>query len=132
MIALIALLLVRHFTLRWFYRRAPPESLRLVVLDTLRIPAVLWCVAAAVQIALEMSIVPDRYIDRAATSIVRVLTVLSVVLWRDRMSLAPIPISPATSISRIVTNIFQLTYFPLLSSILIESFSPLLRRRDES
>ncbi len=81
LIALAALLLLRHFLLRWLYRSAPPESLRLVMLDTVRFPAVLWCIAAAVQIALQMSIVPDRYIGRAATSIVAfVIVSLSMVL----------------------------------------------------
>ncbi|MEO7653943.1 MAG: mechanosensitive ion channel family protein [Bryobacteraceae bacterium] len=81
LIALLGLLLLRHVALRWLYGLAPADSLRRVVLDTLRVPAVLWCIAAAVQIALRMSIVPARYIDRAATSIVAFLIVsLSMVL----------------------------------------------------
>ena len=81
LIALLSLLLMRHLALGWLYGRAPAESLQRVVLDTLRFPAVLWCIAAAVQIALRISIVPARYIDRAATSIIAfVIVSLSMVL----------------------------------------------------
>ena len=81
LIALLALLLMRHLVLGWLYGRAPAASLQRVVLDTVRFPAVLWCIAAAVQIALQISIVPARYVDRAATSIIAFMIVsLSMVL----------------------------------------------------
>jgi small-conductance mechanosensitive channel len=70
LIALLAILLLRHFTLGTLYRRLPQDSLRRVMVDTVRFPSLLWGIAAAVQIALEMSIVPDRYVGRAATAII--------------------------------------------------------------
>lgn len=70
LLTLLTLLLIRHFFIRWLYRRSRGEgTLGHIAIDTLRLPSVLWCVAAAVKFGLQMSIIPDKYNDRASTAI---------------------------------------------------------------
>src|SRR6267142_1987597 len=81
-LTLLILLLLRHWLIKWLYGRSAGEGrFGLIVLETLRFPSVLWCIAAAVQIALEISIIPDKYVGRAANAIWAFLIVsLSMVL----------------------------------------------------
>src|SRR6266853_1377171 len=67
---LLVLLLLRHLFIKWLYGRTRDEgSFGHVALDTLRFPSLLWSIAAAVQIALEISIIPAKYVGRASTAI---------------------------------------------------------------
>ncbi len=76
LLTLLVLLLVRHFLIRWMYRRSRGEgSAGYIALETLRLPSVLWCVAAAVKFGLEMSIIPAKYNARASTAILAFLIV---------------------------------------------------------
>lgn len=71
LLALLILLLVRHWLLRWSYRRARREdSIAYIILETLRVPSILWCVAASVQMGLELSIIPPKYTGRASNAII--------------------------------------------------------------
>src|SRR5437870_2978259 len=81
-LTLLVLLLLRHWLIKWLYRRSGGEGhFRFIVLETLRLPSILWCVAAAVQIGLEISIIPDKYVGRASNAILAFLIVsLSLVL----------------------------------------------------
>ena len=66
---------LRRWLFKRLYKRSGGEGFGYVVLETVRFPSVLWCIAAAVQIWLEMAIIPDKYVDRASTSIVAFLIV---------------------------------------------------------
>src|SRR5216683_7115736 len=81
-LTLLILLLLRHWLIKWLYGRWGGEGrFGLIVLETLRFPSVLWCIAAAVRIGLDISIIPDKYIGRASTAILAFLIVsLSMVL----------------------------------------------------
>ncbi|HTM52204.1 MAG TPA: mechanosensitive ion channel family protein [Bryobacteraceae bacterium] len=72
-LTLLALVAVRHWLLKWLYGRAAEGHFGHIVLETLRIPSVLWCIAGAVQFALDNSLIPDKYMDRASTAIVAFL-----------------------------------------------------------
>jgi small-conductance mechanosensitive channel len=75
-LTLLVLMLVRRFLFRSFYRRSRGEgTFGYIVLDTLRLPSVLWCIAAAVKFGLEMSIIPAKYTGRATTAILAFLIV---------------------------------------------------------
>lgn len=70
LLALLILLPARHVLFRWLYRRAASEhSVAQVVLETLRLPTMLWCIAAALQIGLELSPTPEKYTGRARSAI---------------------------------------------------------------
>ncbi len=79
---LLLLLFVRHLVIKWLYSRTRGEgSFGHIALDTLRFPSLLWSIAAGVQIALEISIIPDKYVGRASTAIAAFLIVsISMVL----------------------------------------------------
>jgi hypothetical protein len=48
-LTLVILLLLRHWLIKWLYGRSLGEGrFGPIVLETLRFPSVLWCVAAAV------------------------------------------------------------------------------------
>src|SRR5437667_8283201 len=81
-LTLLILLLLRHWLIKWLYGRSGGEGrFAFIVLETLRVPSVLWCIAAAVQIGLDISIIPDKYVGRASTAILAFLIVsLSMVL----------------------------------------------------
>lgn len=77
---LLALWFVRRLLLRRVFRlSAGPESLAQVVADTLRIPSMLWSIAAALHYALRVSELPEKYTDRVANAIV-IFIVLSLCL----------------------------------------------------
>ena len=82
LLTLLILLVVRHFSIKWVYRRSTGEgTVGYIALETLRLPSVLWCVAAAVKFGLEMSIIPAKYTARASTAIFAFLIVsISMVL----------------------------------------------------
>src|SRR5262245_16659533 len=76
LLTLLVLLLVRHVCIKWLYSCSRRDgALGYVALETLRGPSVLWCIAAAVAIGLEMSLIPDKYTGRAATAILAFLIV---------------------------------------------------------
>jgi small-conductance mechanosensitive channel len=76
LLTLLVLLLVRHFFIQWMYRRSRGEGTAgHIALDTLRLPSVLWCIAAAVKFGLEMSIIPAEYNARASTAILAFLII---------------------------------------------------------
>jgi small-conductance mechanosensitive channel len=76
LLTFLALLLVRHFLIKWLYRRTRGAGTAgYIALETLRLPSVLWCIAAAVKFGLEMSIVPAKYNARASTAILAFLIV---------------------------------------------------------
>src|SRR5262245_15266902 len=78
LLTLLVLLFVRHLCIKWLYSRSRGDNtLGYVALETLRVPSVLWCIAAAVAIGLEISIIPVRYTGRAATAILAFLIVSS-------------------------------------------------------
>ena len=59
-LALLAVLIVRRLVMGWLRRQArQPGSLAAVVLETIRFPSLLWCLAAAIAISL-------RYVDLTA------------------------------------------------------------------
>src|SRR5438270_14023177 len=75
-LTLLVLLVARHWLIKWLHSRSRADGGFLhIALDTLRFPSVLWCIAAAVQIGLEMSIVPDKYVGKASSAIVAFLIV---------------------------------------------------------
>ena len=76
LLTLLVLLLVRHFFIQWMYRRSRGEgSAGHIALDTLRLPSVLWSIAAAVKFGMEMSIIPAKYTARASTAILAFLII---------------------------------------------------------
>jgi small-conductance mechanosensitive channel len=76
LLTLLVLLLARHILIKWIYRRSRGEgSFGYIAVDTLRLPSVLWCIAAAVKFGLEMSIIPAKYNARASTAILAFLIV---------------------------------------------------------
>src|SRR3954453_17422008 len=67
---LLVLLLIRHLCIKWLYGRTRGEaSFGHIALDTLRFPSLLWSIAAAVQFALEFSIIPPKYVGKAGSAI---------------------------------------------------------------
>src|SRR5579864_1047945 len=69
-LTLAGLLFARSLCIRWLFKRAKaPETLSYITLETLRVPSLLWCVAAAVKFGLDMSIIPQKYTGRASTAI---------------------------------------------------------------
>ena len=76
LLTLLVLLLVRRYFIKWIYRRSRGEgSFGYIAVDTLRLPSVLWCIAAAVKFGLEMSIIPAKYNARASTAILAFLII---------------------------------------------------------
>jgi small-conductance mechanosensitive channel len=76
LLTLLILLLIRHFCIMWLYRRSKGEgTVGHIVLETLRLPSVLWCIAAAVKFGLEMLIIPAKYNARASDAILAFLIV---------------------------------------------------------
>lgn len=70
-IALAAVLVVRHMLLRWVRRRAASsKSLAPAVLETIRLPSILWCLAAAVAISLRFLELTPKVMRWADASIV--------------------------------------------------------------
>ena len=117
LIALLVLLLARHFLLKWLYRRAPHlMSLASVALETLRVPSVLWCLAAALHIALQLSEVPERYTVPAGrfilvflvlslSMVVASVSVRMLTLYGQHRSIA----FAASGLARALINIFVFT-----------------------
>src|SRR5215471_5512194 len=69
-LTLAGLLFARSLCLRWLYKRSRnSETLSHITLETLRVPSLLWCFAAAVKFGLDMSIIPAKYTGRASTAI---------------------------------------------------------------
>jgi small-conductance mechanosensitive channel len=70
-IAIAVLLIVRRLALRWLYRRnASTQAATYTVAEVLRVPSFLWCLAAAIAIALHNSSLPEAQIHRAGILIV--------------------------------------------------------------
>jgi len=68
--ALAVLLVARRLLFRYLYRRAPdPRSLGRVALDMVRVPSMLWCLAAALAVALRTQEMPERYAERTGNAI---------------------------------------------------------------
>lgn len=67
---LLVLLAARHLFIRWLNRKSRgAEAFSSIVIETLRVPSLLWCFAAAVKFGLDMSIIPAKYTGRASTAI---------------------------------------------------------------
>jgi small-conductance mechanosensitive channel len=76
LLTLLILLGLRHLSIKWLYRRSKGEgTVGYIALETLRLPSLLWCVAAAVKFGLEMSIIPQKYTGPASTAIFAFLIV---------------------------------------------------------
>jgi len=77
----LALLIVRHYLLRWLERLAQRTSTRLdeVLLASLRTPTILWCVALGLMAALDAAPLPPR-LAAWGTSLVVALVLLSVTI----------------------------------------------------
>src|SRR5260370_6382000 len=76
LLTLLVLLLVRRFFIKWICQRSRGEgSFGYIAIETLRLPSVLWCIAAAVKFGLEMSIIPAKYNARASTAILAFLII---------------------------------------------------------
>jgi hypothetical protein len=76
LLTLLILLGLRHLSIKWLYRRSKGEgTVGYIALETLRLPSLLWCVAAAVKFGLEMSIIPHKYPGPASTAIFAFLIV---------------------------------------------------------
>jgi small-conductance mechanosensitive channel len=70
LLTLAVLLAARHFFMRWLRKRSEDrESPSYIIPATLRVPSLLWCIAAAVKFGLDMSIIPAKYTGRASTAI---------------------------------------------------------------
>ena len=88
LLALLIMLALRHGAMKWLRARARAEgAIGSIVLDTLRFPSVLWSLIAAVQVGLDLSIIPEKYAGRASNAIfacliVSVCMVLASVLVR--------------------------------------------------
>src|SRR5580692_4209367 len=75
-LALLGLLLVRHFVLKSLYASSRGmESVGHAVLNALRVPSLLWSIAAAVKFGLDMSIFPKKYVGPASKAIIAFLIV---------------------------------------------------------
>ncbi len=135
LVALAALMAARRLLLTWLYRHAGgTHSPAHVVLDAIRVPSVLWCLAGSLHLALEMSVVPDTYVGRAA-SVIIVFLVLSASLAAASISVRLLElwgrrtgISFATSgLARTVTRgVIFATGFLILLWIFGKSITPLL------
>jgi small-conductance mechanosensitive channel len=69
-VALLILLIARSLLTKWLYANSRGEgAMGYIAIETLRFPSILWCVAAAVQFGLEISIIPPKYTGRASTAI---------------------------------------------------------------
>src|SRR5437868_7608846 len=76
LLALLILLLVRHGMMKWLRARSRGEgAIGHIVLETLRFPSLLWSIAAAVQVGLDLSIFPPKYTGRASNAILAFLIV---------------------------------------------------------
>ncbi len=63
---LLALWLLRRLALRWLRRISTgPNSFAAVLADTIDLPALLWCLAAALDVALRFANLNERYMRRA-------------------------------------------------------------------
>jgi len=70
LLTLLILLLVRHGLLRWSYRHTRREdSMGYIILETLRVPSILWCIAGSAHIGLELSVIPPKYTGWASNAI---------------------------------------------------------------
>ncbi|MEK7407195.1 MAG: mechanosensitive ion channel family protein [Acidobacteriota bacterium] len=70
LIALLATLVVRRLVLGWVRRRSRPGSFAAVFLDTVALPSILWCWAAAVAISLPFVELTAKQMRWASNAIV--------------------------------------------------------------
>ncbi len=76
LVVLLALLLTRRAALKWLFAHSRgEESAGHAVLNALRLPSLLWSVAAAVKFGLDMSIFPPKYVSPASHAIIAFLIV---------------------------------------------------------
>lgn len=77
----LVLLLVRHYLLQWLGRLAERTSTRLddLLIESLRTPTVLWCLAIGVAAGLDLAPLPRR-LAAWGTSVVTALIVLSITI----------------------------------------------------
>ena len=74
LVALLILLLARHAVMKWLRRHGQGQAaIGQIALDTLRLPSLLWAIAAAVHVGLALSIIPEKYAARASTAILAFL-----------------------------------------------------------
>jgi small-conductance mechanosensitive channel len=86
LLTLLILLLVRHNQLRLAYRHVRREdSVAYIVLETLRVPSILWSIAASVQMGLELSIFPPKYTGRASNAIVAFIIISLCMVFSSAM-----------------------------------------------
>ena len=79
--ALVVTLALRRLLLRWFGRGVQTgHPLMTAMAETLRVPSILWCLAAALDIAFSLSELPPRYTVVASKIIVTFL-ILSISLF---------------------------------------------------
>src|SRR5579862_572204 len=75
-LVLLVLLVVRSFALRWLFKHSRgEESAGFAVLRALRLPSLLWSIAAAVKFGLDMSIFPHKYVGPASQAIIAFLII---------------------------------------------------------
>jgi len=76
LLTLLVLLFVRRLIIQWLrgHSRDEPNFAR-TVLETFRVPSLLWCIASAVQLGLDFSIIPQKYTGRASQAIAAFLIV---------------------------------------------------------
>ena len=63
-VAFVVALLVRAVLLRWIGRRAEPRSFAAVLVDTVRLPSLLWAIAVALAVAVEFTAIPARTAEK--------------------------------------------------------------------
>src|SRR5258705_2830096 len=76
LLTLLILLFVRRLIIQWLRKHSRDEpNFARTVLETFRFPSLLWCIAGAVQLGLEFSIIPQKYTGRASQAIAAFLIV---------------------------------------------------------
>jgi small-conductance mechanosensitive channel len=75
-IAVVILLLLRHFVLRWIRSKATaPHSFAAVLVGSIRLGSILWCLAAAIAIAFHISEMTPRQVHTAVVLIIVFLVI---------------------------------------------------------
>src|SRR5689334_1288471 len=74
LLALLILLMARHSVMKWLLRHAQGQAaIGQIALQTLRLPSLLWAIAAAVHVGLALSIIPEKYAERGSKAILAFL-----------------------------------------------------------
>jgi small-conductance mechanosensitive channel len=128
LLTLLVLLVARRLILRALYKRARRENgLLFIALETLRVPSILWCLAAAMKFGLDLSFIPAVYAAEASRVIAAFL-IISVSIGIASLSARALAIhgrrsGTALALSGLPRTLLQVFVFTLGASAVLALYN---------